>query len=220
MKRIHVAVLAAAMLFSWQHSQAATKPAPAHQLRLALNGETIEINRATPGATVLVLGYEWFIRDFEPVYRRVQREGTADTNGLVTVGIGHPVALSSFWVAFDLETGGHGAIGGTKLALREGELPIDSLSNGPNGKKTRLGASVDYIYSITIRPKTGVWELTVGDGGESDDDRAFNGRIETRADHFRKTKHAHIELDEFEEDDVVAVLVPHQMGYLVTKVKK
>lgn len=201
-------------------SSAAPKPAPAHHLRVTLTADTIEIEKAAPGGTVLVVGYERIVRDFAPVYRRVQRERTADGKGSVSVPIGRPIAPVSFWVAFDLETGGHGAVGGSKHKLREGELADDSMKNGLSGKKTKFAAPLDYVYLLTIRPKTGVWEMTAGDGGVSDEDGALNGSFQADTVRFGKTRHAQTDYDAFEKGDIVAMFVPHQMGYLITKVKQ
>ncbi|MFL6245017.1 MAG: hypothetical protein ACJ74H_03260 [Thermoanaerobaculia bacterium] len=219
MRLVRIAFLLAGIVVA-AGSSAAPNPAPAHQLRMSLSADAIEIEHAAPGGTVLVIGYERIVRDFAPVYRRVQRERIADSNGSVSVPIGRPIAPTSFWVAFDLETGGHGALGGSKHKLREGELPDAAFRKGSNGKKTKFSTAMDYVYVVAIRPRGGVWETTVGDGGESDDDGSLNGRIETDSGRFLKTKHARGDLSAFEEGDTVAMFVPHQMGYLVTRVKK
>ena len=216
---LRVAVLCAITVFAIE-SSAANSTAPAHRLRVALTADAIEVERATPGGTVLVIGYEHFVRDFEPVYRRVHRERVADGNGTAVIAIGRPIAPVSFWVAFDLDTGGHGAVGGTKRALREAELPEQAFTRESNGKKTKFTVRADYAYVLTIRPKAGVWDLTAGDGGQSDDDQSLDGKIETTFRRLGRTKHAREDLDGFEEGDVVAMFVPHQMGYLVTRVKK
>lgn len=195
-------------------------PARAHQLRVTLSSDGIGIERATPGGTILIVGYEHFARDFKPVYRRVHREGTADASGSIRIAMGRQIARHSFWVAFDLETGGHGAVAGSKHALREAELPQQTLRNGSTGKKSRFEAEVDYVYVLTIRPKVGAWEMTVGDGGVSDADGARNGKIDTGSAGLARTRHARTDFDEFEEGDLVATFIPHQMGYLITQVKK
>ncbi len=219
MRHVSIALLFAGIGMAVQ-GNAAPKPAPAHHLRVTVTAEAVEVERATPGGPVLVIGYERIVRDFSPVYRRVQREATADARGSVAVPIGREVAPSSFWVAFDLESGGHGASGGTKLKLREGELPDSAFRNGSNGKKSKFFTAMDYVYVVAIRPRVAVWETTAGDGGESDDDGALNGTIEMGSGRFVKTRHAREEFAAFEQGDVVAMFVPHQMGYLVTRVKK
>lgn len=202
-------------------SGAAPKPAPAHHLRVTLTADAIEIEKAAPGGTVLVVGYERIVRDLEPVYRRVQRERTADASGSVTIPIGRPIASVSFWVAFDLETGGHGAVGGPKRTLREGELDENgTLKNGPGGKKTKFVARVDYVYILAIRPKAGAWEVTAGDGGASDEDGSLNGGFQTDAGRFGRSKHTQTDFDAFAKGDIVAMFIPHQMGYLITRVKQ
>ena len=219
MRLIRIALLLAGIGIAAEGS-AAPKPAPAHRLRVTASADAIEIERATPGGMVLVIGYERIVRDFAPVYRRVQREGIADAKGSGAVPIGREIAPTSFWVAFDLQSGGHGATGGSKLKLREGELPETAFKKDSNGKKSKFFTATDYVYVVAIRPRVAVWETTVGDGGESDDDGALNGKIEMGSGRFLKTKHARDDFSVFEEGDVVAMFVPHQMGYLVTQVKK
>lgn len=195
-------------------------PPQAHHLRMTMNGEVLEIERATPGGTVLLVGYEHFVRDFKPVYRRVHREGTAAADGSLRIAMGRPVVVQSFWVAFDLQTGGHGAVAGSKQELREAELPQNTFRNGSNGKKSKLEIDLDYVYVLTIRPTVGAWEMTAGDGGVSDEDGALNGKIATGSVRLGRTRHAQSDYDAFEEGDLVATFIPHQMGYLITQVKK
>jgi hypothetical protein len=221
MKPLYLTAVLLGVLVAFEAGAAAKlPPSQAHHLRMTLSGEVLGIERATPGGTVLLVGYEHFVRDFKPVYRRVHREGTADADGSLRIAMGRPVAVQSFWVAFDLQTGGHGAVAGSKQALREAELPQNTFKNGSNGKKSKLEMDLDYVYVLTIRPRVGAWEMTAGDGGVSDEDGSLNGKIATGSVRLGKTRHAQSDYDAFEEGDLVATFIPHQMGYLITQVKK
>lgn len=193
---------------------------PAKRLGVALTASRISVQKATAGGVVLLVGYELTARDYSPVYRRVQHEQTAGAGGSVEFDLGREIAARSFWVVFDLTSGSYGAAAASTKPLREKELKNQAFKKESNGKLKKIETHSDYIYALAVRPGVGVWEVTVGDGGPEDDDGVLDGKIGVSVGRLRKIAKTTGEIDEFQEGDLVAIFVPHQMGYLITEVRK
>lgn len=194
-------------------------PPPAHRLKVTLDADLVQVERATPGGSVLLVGYELGARDFARMQTRVHRQETAGADGSARLRVGRDIAPSSFWVAFDLSSGGHGAVAASKHALREADIPKRFLAqNGATIQKILV--PLEYVYVLVVRPGAGAWELTVADGGPSDDDGALNGVCAIAASRLEARDGTTVESGEMREGDVVAVFAPAQMAYLMTEVKQ
>jgi hypothetical protein len=194
----------------------ATKPL--QRLKVVAGTDHIDVDHATNGGKVLLIGYEQTARGYSRVFRRVEREGTADGKGGLRFEIGRPLAERSFWVAVDLTTTGYGAVTGDGKQLREGEILPDAFKKGTSHLDRAL-VRFDYVHVLVVRPESGVWELTTGDGGPFDTDDALDGKIELDVRKFAK-RGDQSALDEYKNRDLVIVFVPHEMGYLITEVSQ
>jgi hypothetical protein len=193
---------------------------PPRRLGVTVGTTDVTIERATAGGKVVLVGYELFRRDFSPVYLRVYRAATADSNRTVRFELGRDIEPKSFWVAFDVASGAYGAESSAKQKLLEAELPDEAFQKDANKKRRKIEARLDYVYALVIRPGNGVWELTAGDGGPTDDDGAFDGKIHLVAGQMKGIAKTAAALDDFQDGDVIAIFAPHRMAYLVTEVKK
>jgi len=201
-------------------ASAAQAAKPPRRLGVTVGTTDVTIERATAGGKVILIGYELFRRDFSPVYRRVYWEGTAANDRTVRFDLGRDIEPKSFWVAFDIASGAYGAESSTTQKLLEAELPDEAFKQDPDKKRKKIEARLDYVYAVVIRPGNGAWELTAGDGGETDDDRALDGRIHLAAGRMKGVAKTAAALDDFQGGDIIAVFAPHRMAYLVTEVKK
>lgn len=193
---------------------------PPRRLGVTVGATSVTVERATAGGTVVLIGHALFRRDYAPVHLRVYREGTAGGDRTVRFELGRPIEPKSFWVAFDLATGAYGAESSPQQKLREAELPDEAFKKEPNAKRKKIGLPLNYVYTLVIRPGQGVWELTAGDGGETDDDLALDGQVHLAAARMKGVAKTAAALDDFQKGDVVAVFAPHAMGYLVTEVNQ
>lgn len=194
---------------------------PAHKLKLNVGATFIDVERATPGGEILLIGYELVARDYSRVFRRVEREVVATADGTVRADIGRELATNSFWLTVDLASAHYAAATADGRKLREGELLEGDLLQDAGGRRKKARARFEHVYALLVRGGTAAWQMTVGDGGPLDADGELDGDIEIDAQNFerrggKKTR----DLDEYRGSDLLIVFVPRQMGYVVTQVSR
>ena len=192
---------------------------PAQRLKLTMGMDSIDVERATNGGKVLLIGYERTARDFSRVFRRVEREGIASADGDAHFDIGHVIVSSSIWVAIDITTADYGAVSPDEKKLRAGELLPDDIKKDPEGHLAKVIVRFPQVYMLLIRPAVGVWELTSGDGGPFDGDETMNGKIELGVSTLTRRGETGTSAEDFREGDLVIVFVPAQLGYLIAGIK-
>jgi hypothetical protein len=107
--------------------------------------------------------------------RREEILPDTDGDGVVRFELDQPVPLQSIWVAVDLATGE------AAVATPEG-YPLREASAAPGrggepGRPDWVEEGREILEILVVRPGKGAWGLTVGDGGENDDDGRGDGRI-------------------------------------------
>ena len=193
-------------------SGAWAKPA----LVVTASEQTITIANATPGGTGVLIGCEAEHEGGTVVYRQVRRRWTADDSGTATVTLARAIAPRSLWLGFDIATGSHGAFSTESGPIRVKELPASALKDVA-GRRKRVDLRAEHLYVLVIRPGHGAWELTTGDAADAD--RAFDGITKIPIDEMQPVTGSE-PLDELEKDDLLAILLPQQMGCLLLEVKQ
>lgn len=192
---------------------------PPHKLKLEIGATYVDVERATPGGEILLIGYEQIAREYSRGFRRVEREAVASADGKARIEIGRALESHSFWLAVDLTSTGYAAMTADGRKLREGEFLSANLHKDAGGRRRKAKARFDYVHALVVRGGTGAWQLTLADGGPLDSDGALDGTIEIDAEKFEKRRNSAV-LDEYRQADLLILFVPRQMGYLVTQVSE
>jgi hypothetical protein len=200
---------------------------------LAARGASAQGNPATPAETGLKLTFEtnavvatgvppggqvvWFAVSREIAERTatlVRREEIAtddDKDGAVRFELDRPVPFQSIWVAVDLASGTAAMATPEGFPLRRVELPGRSTSRG-GGRPDWVEDDRGFVEILLVRPGRGAWGATVGDGGQADDDGAYDGRLMAPLDQMRGIGAAPPAAPEhFSPRDVVVVIDPNRM---------
>ena len=96
-----------------------------------------------------------------------------DGDGTVRLELDGEVPLRSIWFAVDLATGETGVATPEGFPLLEIDLPGEAIPAALN----RLELQRRFAYLLLVRPGVGVWQLRIGDGGESDEDGEPDGAL-------------------------------------------
>jgi len=215
---IHVRIVIAAMALYWPILSSAARPL--RRLDVVAAGTTIRVQHGSPGGGIILVGYELAMLYDAPLHRRVFRQQTADGDGAASFDLRRDLEAVSMWVAFDITSGAYGSCGSRALKLREAELPSRALRRGRANKVEAFETHFDYVYSLLVRPGVGAWEMVAGDGAAGDSDGVLNGNTNLAPEALKAVGETRAVFDEVRAGDIVAVFVPHQMGYLITAVTK
>jgi hypothetical protein len=156
---------------------AATPAAGVAPPALKFESAAVVATGVSPGGHVV-----WFSVAREPqgfISRVVRREEVVedlDKDGIVTFPVEEGVPFKSIWVAVDLASG-HFAIAGPP-GYPLNEIPFPAGGVRPVGGFVRqLRNSRGVAEILVVRPGVGAWGLSVGDGGEGDEDGANDGVV-------------------------------------------
>jgi hypothetical protein len=188
-------------------------PTPSQpELKLAFETNAVVATGVPPGGQVV-----WFAVAREIAERSatlVRRERIAaddDKDGAVRFELGRPVPLQSIWVAVDLASGAAAVATPEGYPLRRIELPGRGTGHG-GGKPDWVEDDRGFVEILLVRPGQGAWGATVGDGGEADEDGAYDGRLMAPLDRMRGVGEAAPPPPEhFSPRDVVVVIDPNRM---------
>jgi hypothetical protein len=139
--------------------------------------QAVVASGVTPGGKVV-----WFsvAREISErtatIVRRPRLAEDDDKDGSVRFELDRDVPFQSIWVAVDLMTGAAAIAVPEGYPLRLIDLPGRNLGHG-GGKPDWVEDTRGYVDILIVRPGEGAWWGTVGDGGEADDDGAYDGRL-------------------------------------------
>lgn len=216
-----VAILAAAHTLSAAdvapNAASGSEPAP---LTVALNGSTVAISGISPRGQVYVFGV---MRTDVTGYAQLSRySGVLDAaqDGSATLTLRAPFSGDAFFFAIDLATGGSGRITPAGQPIREFALPDGALKKANNGQLQQLETHLPLAELLLVRPGTGAWELTAGDGGPDDDDHAANGASQNRPEQMHPVGRSPEAPKNFRKDDLLFVFDPLSVAMLSLRVKE
>jgi hypothetical protein len=179
---------------------------------LSFSPEAVTASGMTPGGKVI-----WFSVAREIAERSatiVRREWIADDedkDGAVRFELGRPVPFQSIWTVVDLTTGAAAVAVPEGYPLRRIDLPGRGTGHA-SGKPDWVEDDRGYVEVLLVRPGQGAWGATVGDGGEADDDGAYDGRLMAPLDQMRGVGASPAAVPErFSPRDVMVVIDPNRM---------
>src|SRR5918992_2846957 len=182
---------------------------------ITLTGEAVEASGMTPGGKVVWFGVAREISEHTATIKRRERIATDDDkNGAVRLDLGRPVPFQSIWVAVDLATGASAVAVPKGYPLRLLELPGNSAGRGGGGQPDWVEDGRGFVEILLVRPGEGgrAWGATVGDGGEVDDDGAYDGRLVASLARLRAVGSSSLSAPErFSPRDVLVIIDPNRM---------
>ncbi len=174
--------------------------------------KSITASGVTPGGRVVWFGVAREIAEHTAtIVRRDRIVSDDDRDGTVRLDLDRSVPLQSIWVAIDLATGATAVATPEGFPLRRFELPAQSVRGG-GGKPDWVEDTRGYVEVLLARPGVGAWGTAVGDGGETDEDGAYDGRLMASLADLRGVGPSPPEAPQrFSPRDVVVVLDPNRM---------
>jgi hypothetical protein len=190
----------------------------AAQPALTFEPAAVVASGITPGGQVAWFGVA---RESEDHAAKIVRRETVaaddDRDGAVRLDLGREVPLVSIWVVVDLTTGAAAVAAPEGFPLRRIELPGHGAVSGGTGPD-RLELNRGYLELLVARPGLGVWGATVGDGGEADDDGAYDGRVAVALAHLRADGTSPAAPQSLGPGDLLVVIDPNEMEVAVSQI--
>jgi hypothetical protein len=138
----------------------------------------------TPGRSVIWFGVEYGLdAEFSTTIQETHAVGTVAADGTARLDLDHPLEPRSLWVAVDQDSGHYAVAGANGFRI----LKPDQASQLVAGDDTKADALVDqrqYLMGLEVRPGTGAWSFSGGDGGPRDQDGQNDGHLSFALDGF------------------------------------
>jgi hypothetical protein len=151
---------------------------PAHLVpSIAVNAGGLTVSGLTPGALAIVFGITRITKGDMAGYAR-HNYLLRSVDALGNARINHaPLPAVSVWCVVDLRTGSYAMTAPAGYTIRRTSLPANAFRGAPNAQLNSLRLKHDFVEVLWVRPGVGVWEASVGDGGEGDADHTVDGHL-------------------------------------------
>jgi hypothetical protein len=138
----------------------------------------------TPGRPVIWFGVEYGLdAEFSTHIQETHAVGTVAADGTARLDLDHPLAPRSIWVAVDQDSGHYTVAGANGFRLLKPDQP-SQLVLGDDTKADALADQRQYLMGLAVRPGTGAWSFSGGDGGPRDQDGQNDGHLSFALDGF------------------------------------
>ena len=154
--------------------------------------------------------------DVATVVRRSQVLPDDDGDGVVKLDLGRDVPFRSVWVAVDLATGQVAAAAPEGYPLRLVNWRGVGIVRG-NAHADRVEDARTFAEVLLVRPGTGAWELTVGDGSAGDDDGAADGKLAAALDRMTPVAGTDPPPARCDPRDVVVLIDPNRLELTIVQ---
>jgi hypothetical protein len=157
---------------------------PKPVLQIAFEETAVAASGLTPGKQVVWFGVEHRVdADYSGEMSQRYEVGTVAADGTARLDLGRAPAPRSFWAAVDLDSGAVllSAPNGYRLARAQ---RLSHLGLGQGGKADELLDDRPFLMGLMVRPGTGAWAFTGGDGGPRDEDGKNDGHLRFALDKF------------------------------------
>lgn len=193
---------------------------PHSSLNVNLQGEEMRVSGATRNSRVLIVGYSriWDPERFSTRFERHRAYRIADAEGVVRQPVDPAELSDSVWVALDIQSGDCIAFDDLTQG-RQKELGSEAVKR-EKGKVSKLELPLSLAYLVVVRPGTGAWEATVGDGGLSDTDHQVDGKSHLSLDGLKAIGSSGTPPAEFEKNDVLIVFSPQLLSVSFARLDK
>ena len=158
------------------------KPGPT--LQIAFEETAVAASGLTPGRQVVWFGVEHRVdADYSGEMAQRYEVGTVAADGTARLDLGRAPAPRSFWTAVDLDSGDLlvAAPNGYRIARPQ---HLSHLGLGQGAKADELLDDRPFLMGLMVRPGTGAWAFTGGDGGPRDEDGKNDGHLRFALDKF------------------------------------
>jgi hypothetical protein len=212
MRRRHLVVLAVCFFTA----------VPALALSLQFAPRTLTARGATPRGTVAIFGISYGLTATRPPLqfrsRHTELLTDDDGDGVVTLSFARDIPTFAVWIAVDVQTGRWVAQGSP--GYEPGVLALQDLVRADNaGQMRKVTAKLPEIELLIVRPGTGAWAL--GAAKRSSIDEGGRGEpLRLDISHAKALGGAAAPLHALRPGDIIAVIDPLKMAYVVTEVGK
>jgi hypothetical protein len=193
-----------------------TSGAPAPSIAFARSSVTV--SGLTPKGQAVLFGMTREVAedDVATVSRRSQVLTDDDGDGTVRLDLDSDVPFRSVWVAVDLATGQFTTAAPEGYPLRQVSWRGAGIDRSAS-RADRVEDQRTFAEVLLVRPGVGAWQLTVGDGSDSDDDGAADGRIAAALDRMTAVAGTVPPPSRFDPSDVVVLIDPNRMELTVVR---
>ncbi len=154
--------------------------------------------------------------DVATLVRRSQVLSDDDGDGVVKLDLGRDVPFRSVWVAVDLATGQVAAAAPQGYPLRLVKWRGVGIVRG-NARADQVEDARRLAEVLLVRPGAGAWQLTVGDGGPTDDDGAADGKLAAALDRMTPVAGTDPPPARFDPKDVVVLIDPNRLELTIVQ---
>lgn len=179
------------------------------------------VHAVTPGGSVALYGLlheptGWSLRISELADLLTDDDG----DGMVRYELGRNVPVVSVWLAVDLSTGELAVSAPEGFTPRELTFPPGVLRSGLGNRLNRLEMTGRTVHALVARPGvdpalTGAWLLRLGDGGDQDDDGAYDGKMGFLLAQMTPVGTSPLPPEEIAGGDVIALIDPETLDFVV-----
>jgi hypothetical protein len=168
----------------------------------------------------------WFSVAREPgeyVSRIVRREAVLaddDGDGTVRLELDAPVSEGSVWFAVDLADGALTVASPTGEPFRERVFDSRVLRQEAPGVVRGLREGRLYLLAFLARPDVGAWTVSLGDGGDHDDDGTLDGFVQAAFASMESVDDALTPPEALATGDVVILVDPNAMEFAAVQFVK
>jgi hypothetical protein len=186
---------------------------------LSFEPEAVVASGLAPGGRVALFSVA---REAHPYVSRVVRREEIltddDGDGVVQLELGGPVPVESVWMAIDLADGSLTVAAPEGTSFRELSFDPRVLRQETSGVVRRIRDGRVYLEAFLVRPGAGAWGVSLGDGGETDDDETVDGAVQASLAAMRPVG-ATVEPppDSLAPGDVLALVDPNALVYFATR---
>lgn len=170
-----------------------------------------------PGGQAVVFGIAREPTGFFTRVVRRQEVLRVDASGQVRLSLDRTVPFNSVWFVTDLSTGVFVVGRPQASAARELPFPPEAVRIAVPGRAGRLTSKIGFVEILYVRPGRGVWGLTVGHRGESDDPDTPDHDISAALDRMTPIGASPSPPSDFAEGDVILLVDPRELQFLATR---
>ena len=171
----------------------------------------------TPGSTAVFFSVSherprWMTH----IIARHSVETDDDGDGVIAITLDGKVWLQSVWFVVDYATGDYGMAVPDGFPVKEVTAPGHGLQESGGVVNSLQDARRD-LEVLLVRPETGVWVLSAGDGGVTDDDGLSNGTIRAAFSAMQPVGSTQGRLQHLQPGDTLVVIDPKSLEFYTTR---
>ena len=180
---------------------------------------TVTVRGITPHGTVVIFAViQQPQKHWTGYIRREFVLTDADGDGIVQA-TKLSIPGKSVWFAADIASGLSTVSGGRDETLRLMDLPGKGLARNLTGQSDHISVARGFVEGLVVRPGTGAWGFTAGDGGQHDVDGIVNGRVEVDPRQMWAIGNAPAAPDHLVAHDTLVIIDPNTMQLFASEVQ-